>query len=157
MGDRASESVAQFVERFADAMVEAGMPRMPARLFAVLLTRDDAAATAAELAGSLQTSAGSVSGAVKYLTQVRLIARERRPGERFDRYRLHSDVWYEAMYNRDDELARWADLARQGVTAVGTSTPAGRRLGETADFFDFVRDEMPALLERWRARRDTRG
>jgi DNA-binding transcriptional regulator GbsR (MarR family) len=153
MAGSGGAKAAQFVERFADAMVEAGMPRMPARVFAVLLTRDDGAATAAELAAWLQTSAGSVSGAVRYLTQVRLIARERRPGERFDRYRLHSDVWYEAIYNREDEVQRWAALTRQGVMDVGASSPAGRRLSETADFFEFLCEEMPALLERWRARR----
>ena len=40
-----------------------------------------------------------------------------------------------------------------GVDAVGADTPAGRRLADTADFFEFLQAEMPALLERWRAQR----
>ena len=62
MARRLHQSTAQFVERFADAMVEAGMPRMPARVFAVLLTRDDAAATAAELATALRSLCSSIGG-----------------------------------------------------------------------------------------------
>jgi len=143
----------EFVERFADAMAEAGMPRMPARAFAVLLSRDEGEATAAELAARLQVSAGSVSGAVRYLLQVRLIARDRRPGERFDRYRLRSDVWYEALYHRDHEIERWVRLTAAGADAVGHESPAGRRLAQTAEFFEFLRREMPAMLERWRESR----
>jgi DNA-binding transcriptional regulator GbsR (MarR family) len=153
MGRRDTARTRTFVERFAAEMVDAGMPRMPARAFAVLLTRDTGAATAAELAESLEASAGSVSGAVRYLIQVGLVARERRPGERFDRYRLHNDVWYEAVYNREPQVQRWADLTRSGAAAVGPASPAGQRLQETADFFEFVRDEMPELLRRWRRRR----
>jgi len=146
---------AEFVERFAAAMTEAGMPRMPARVFGVLLTRDEGAATAAELADVLQASAGSVSGAVRYLVQVGLILRERRPGERFDVFRLHNDMWYETVYDRQPQVRRWADITRTGVAAVGASTPAGRRLAETADFFEFAGAEMPALLARWRKSRRT--
>jgi DNA-binding transcriptional regulator GbsR (MarR family) len=131
-------------------MVEAGMPRMPARVLAVLLSEDSGAATAAELAQRLQVSAGAVSGAVRYLLQVRLIVRERRPGERFDTYRLYSEVWYEAIYNREHELARWSAISREGVSAVGADTVAGRRLEDTARFFEFLQQEMTGLLQRWR-------
>jgi DNA-binding transcriptional regulator GbsR (MarR family) len=141
---------AEFVERFAGAMVDAGMPRMPARVFAVLLSEDTGEATAAELAERLQVSAGAVSGAVRYLVQVRLIVRERKPGERFDTYRLYSEVWYEAVYNREHELARWTSISREGVSAVGEDTAAGRRLEDTARFFEFLQKEMTGLLQRWR-------
>jgi DNA-binding transcriptional regulator GbsR (MarR family) len=156
MARRPNLRTAEFVERFADAMVAAGMPRMPARVFAVLLTRDEGTATAAELAAALQASAGSISAAVRYLAQVSLIGRERRPGERFDRYKLHSDLWYEAIYSREREIQRWAELARSGIAAVGAATPAGRRLQETAEFFEFAGDEIPAMLKRWRTRRQRR-
>ena len=68
-------SVADFVERFAAGMVAAGMPRMPARVFASLLSRDDGSATASELSGALQASPAAISGAVRYLIQLRVITR----------------------------------------------------------------------------------
>jgi hypothetical protein len=40
----------------------------------------------------------------------------------------------------------------QGIRAVGATSPAGKRLHETLEFFEFLADELPVLLKRWRAR-----
>ena len=68
------------------------MARMPARVFAAILTADDGRCTAAELAGTLGVSPAAVSGAVRYLMQLGLVRRERDPGERRDHYRISSDT-----------------------------------------------------------------
>jgi hypothetical protein len=34
---------------------------------------------------------------------------------------------------------------------VGADTRAGARLDETARFFEFLTNEMPSVLERWRS------
>jgi hypothetical protein len=148
---RDAKKTAAFIERFATAMVDSGMPRMPARVFAVLLSEDDGAATAAQLSERLTASPAAVSGAVRYLMQVRLVRKERGPGERFDTYRLHNEVWYEAIYNREHLLTGWSSMSREGVAAVGASSPAGQRLEETARFFEFLQEEVEALMDRWRA------
>jgi DNA-binding transcriptional regulator GbsR (MarR family) len=140
-----------FVERFAAGMVASGMPRMASRVFAVLLSRDDGAATSAELAAALQASPAAISGAVRYLIHVHLITRSHRPGERGDVYRLLSDHWYEMLGNREHDLQQWAQLSREGVDAVGPDTRAGQRLEETARFFEFLIGEMSNVLERWRS------
>jgi predicted transcriptional regulator len=144
------EAAGAFVERFATAMVHGGMPRMPARVFAYLLSQDSGAATAADLSERLQASPAAISGAVRYLIQLRLVARSHRPGERRDVYQLFSDHWYEMLGNRDAELAEWSALGRDGVETLGLDTPAGRRLDETARFFDFLRTELAEVLTRWR-------
>ena len=141
-----------FVERFAAAMVASGMPRMASRVFALLLSRDDGSATSAELAAALQASPAAISGAVRYLIQVHLITRANRPGERRNVYRLLSDHWYEMVENREHELQQWASLSREGVDVVGADTRAGARLEQTARFFEFLINEMPSVLERWRSR-----
>jgi hypothetical protein len=41
----------------------------------------------------------------------------------------------------------------EGVKAVGPDTAAGARLEETRAFFEYLLQEIPRLLERWRARR----
>jgi len=145
-------AVDEFIERFAGLMVDGGMPRMPARAFVALLASDAGRLTAAELTAQLRVSPAAVSGAVRYLTQTGLISREREPGTRRDVYRLHDDEWYEAIFRRERLLQDWERATRAGVEAVGEDTPAGVRLAETAAFFAFLQTEMPALLERWRAR-----
>ena len=143
----------RFVETFANVLFEAGVPRMPARVFAAILATDSGRLTAAELADALQASPAAISGAVRYLTQVELLAREREPGSRRDVYVLRDDAWYEAAVRRERLLDLWADSLRGGLEEVGRDSPAGRRLSESLAFFEFLEAEMPALLERWRSHR----
>ncbi|MDK1473059.1 MarR family transcriptional regulator [Streptomyces sp. 549] len=141
-----------FVERFAADLVEAGMQRMPSRVFACLLVSEDGALSSAELGARLRISPAAVSGAVRYLAQVHLISRERQPGSRRERYRVHADAWYEAMTQRDAVLGRWVNTFQLGVDALGPQTRAGRRVAETAEFFTFMQDELAGIMRRWRER-----
>ncbi|MGW2935961.1 GbsR/MarR family transcriptional regulator [Streptomyces sp. NPDC001156] len=152
--ERDPESVSRFVEHFAAQLVEAGVPRMPARVFGALLASDTGTLTSAQLGEQLQISPAAVSGAVRYLAQVHLVSREREPGSRRERYRVHSDQWYEALTNREALIKRWEEALREGVTSLGADTPAGRRLEETLAFFEFVEGEVVAMMERWRVHRD---
>jgi DNA-binding transcriptional regulator GbsR (MarR family) len=138
-----------YVERFASVLVAAGIPAMPARVFAALLVTDSGRLTAAELAESLQVSPAAVSGAVRYLTQIGLVHKERVPGSRRDYYRMPDDVWNEMFRLRDQVMQRWAAMIREGVELLGPDTPAGMRLTEHATFFDFVSRELPEVLKRW--------
>ena len=150
-GVRDEDAVARFVERFALTFSEAGVPRMPARVFSALLVSDEGRLTAAEISQTLRVSPAAVSNAVRYLTQVGLVAREREPGERRDHYRIHGgDTWYEVTIRRDAMLLRWQEDLREGIEATGADTPAGKRLEETRRFYQFIHEETPRLLERWR-------
>ncbi|MEU2895043.1 GbsR/MarR family transcriptional regulator [Streptomyces sp. NPDC001273] len=154
--DRDPEAVSRFVEHFAAQLVEAGLQRMPARVFAALLASDTGVMTSAELGEQLRVSPAAVSGAVRYLAQQRMVSREREPGSRRERYRVHGDQWYEALTNREAVIRRWEDALREGVTSLGEHTPAGRRLAETLAFFEFVEKEVEAMMDRWRAHREER-
>jgi DNA-binding transcriptional regulator GbsR (MarR family) len=147
------QALARFVERFALLLTDAGMPRMPSRVFARVLADDEGRMTAGELAERLGVSPAAISGAVRYLTQVGLLDRHREPGERRDHYQLRDDLWYELYAYRGEMLRRWEEAMQDGIAALGTGSPAGRRLEETREFFAFLRAELPALMERWRARR----
>jgi hypothetical protein len=73
-----------------------------------------------------------------------------------DHHRLHDDLWYETYAHRGEMLRRWEEAMANGAEALGPESPAGRRLEETREFFAFLREELPALMERWRARQPTR-
>jgi DNA-binding transcriptional regulator GbsR (MarR family) len=151
---RDEEAVSRFVEGFAAQLVEAGMQRMPARVFGALLASDSGVMTSAELGEQLRISPAAVSGAVRYLAQQHMVTREREPGSRRERYRVHNNQWYEALANRDSILKRWEDALREGVAGLGATSPAGRRLAETLAFFEFVQSELNDMLERWRVHRE---
>lgn len=154
MTERDDVAVQRFIERLALDMAAAGMPRMPARVFAGLLSTDSGSLTAGELGDLLQVSAASISGAVRYLEQLALIAREREPGSRRDHYTVEQDVWHELFTHRNRLLLQWAETVRGGCAAVGPDTPAGRRLAETLAFFEFLHEEVAAVNKRWAERRD---
>jgi predicted transcriptional regulator len=154
---RDEQAVGPFIERFASVLVEAGVPPMPARVFSALLVTDSGRLTAAELTELLGASPAAISGAVRYLEQVGMIGRQREPGSRRDVYLLRNDLWYEISLGRDQVLAHWANAARDGAEILGPQTPAGRRLADSHDFFAFLRQELPALLERWRAHKAQPG
>jgi DNA-binding transcriptional regulator GbsR (MarR family) len=146
---RDSAAVRQFIQRFGSLLADAGMPRMPARIFAALLTTDSSRLTAEDLAGLLQVSPAAVSGGVRYLIQVGLVSRETEPGSRRLVYVLPDNVWHEVLRVRDGIMMRWADAMRGGAEVLGAGTPAGARLAESAMYFDFISKELPVLLDRW--------
>lgn len=149
-GDDRDGDVDRFVERFALLLVESGIPRMPARVFGALLVAEEGKRTAGELAASLRVSPAAISGAVRYLAQVGLAVRARDPGERRDHYEVSDDLWYEVYANRDKQFELWSTLMGDGATVLGLDSKAGARLDQSRKFFEFLREEMPNMMERWR-------
>ena len=143
-------TIADFRERFAQILVESGMPRMAARVYAALLVTNSGRLSAAELAEALGVGAPAISGAVKYLVQVRLVERGREPGARHDFCRIHEHTWSHFISQSDPVLVRVQTGADEGVAIVGLESPAGQRLDETQRFFAFMREEIKQSMEKWR-------
>jgi DNA-binding transcriptional regulator GbsR (MarR family) len=145
------EAVLRFVERFAMILVESGMQRMPARVFAYVLADDAERYTARELSEGLRVSPAAISGSVRDLVQMGLLAKEREPGSRSDHYRVFDDdVWYRISQQRLPLLRRYEEILTDGVETLGEKSPGGRRIRETLEFMRFTRVEMAELAERWR-------
>ncbi len=149
---RASEEVLAYVERLASVLVAAGFPGMSARVLAALHVADSGRLSAAELAGMLQISPAAVSGAVRYLSGIGLVHKERVAGSRRDYYRMPPNVWQEVVRMQSLVLVRWAKMLAEGVDVVGPGTPAGERMAGYAAFFDFVTSQYPSLFDRWEDR-----
>jgi predicted transcriptional regulator len=154
---RDEEALRHVVEQLGRILADWGLPRMAARVLFVLMTADESSLTAGELAERLQVSPAAISGAVRYLTQIRMVVRDPVAGSRRDRYRLVDDSWYEVTLEKMTLITTLADIAREGVVAAGGErTPAGARLAGMRDFYDFVQKELPAMLDRWAERKAAR-
>ncbi|HYJ69487.1 MAG TPA: MarR family transcriptional regulator [Nocardioidaceae bacterium] len=150
-GDGHDDAVLRFVEKFAMILVESGMPRMPARVFAYVLADDAERYTARELATGLRVSPAAISGAVRYLLQTGLVIKEREPGARSDHYRIYDDdIWYAIAQQRLPLLKRYEDILTEGVGMLDQARPGGRRVRETLEYMRFTRAEMADMAERWR-------
>jgi DNA-binding transcriptional regulator GbsR (MarR family) len=139
---RDPEAVRGFVERFAELMVQAGLPRMAARVLACLFTTDSGALTSVELVQRLRVSPASVSKAIGYLEGLTVVRRERGRPRRRERYVVDDDVWSRAWTTDAHRHTMWADTARQGVELFDVATPAGARLHHMFGFFARLGDDM---------------
>jgi DNA-binding transcriptional regulator GbsR (MarR family) len=143
------EDRAAFIEGFALKLNESGMQRMAARVFAALLTAPGGGLTAREIAETLDVSAAAVSGATSYLTRTGLVERTRTPRERVDRYDVKGTSWAEAMAVETEMLRSLSSWLDKGASAVAGDREATERMEATRDFFAFIADEMPKLVDRW--------
>jgi DNA-binding transcriptional regulator GbsR (MarR family) len=146
---RDDEAVQRSAEQFGNLLAETGWPRMAARVFAAVLGSEEGRMTAADLSEQLQASPAAISGAVRYLLQMRLASRERDPGSRRDVYVIQDDFWYQSMMRQDRFLVRWEDSVKLMLAAAGEGTDTDRRLRATLGFLQFIQEEVDALSDRW--------
>ncbi|MEV0439828.1 MarR family transcriptional regulator [Streptomyces spectabilis] len=134
--------VRDFVAQFAELMTHTGVPRMPARVLASLVTTDSGTLTAADLVALLRVSPASISKAVGYLERLELVRRERVPAGRRERYVIDDDMWLRTWLASARAHAMMADTAEAGVEVLGAATPAGARLDHMWRFFTSLSDDM---------------
>lgn len=139
---RDPESVRDFVDRFAALMVQTGVPRMAARVFACLVTTDSGTLTAADLVRQLRVSPASISTAIRYLEGLELIRREREPRRRRESYLIDDETWLRTWLTSARTNAMLAEAAEQGAKVFDAGTPAGARLDSMARFFTSLSDDM---------------
>jgi hypothetical protein len=157
-GVRDEEALRQYVEKMARFLADWGFPRMAARVLLLMMAADEESLTAAEIAERLSISPAAVSGAVRYLQQLELVVREPVPGSRRDRYHTPHDTWYQGALVKGGLFGTLAELSAQGAEAAGgPSTPAGSRLAEMSEFYEFLQIEVSGLLDKWRAQRGIMG
>ncbi|MFD1322013.1 GbsR/MarR family transcriptional regulator [Micromonospora sonneratiae] len=142
-------------ERLALALTQGGLQRMTARVLAALLFTDQDTLTAGELADVLGISSGSVSTSVKALTGVGLIEKVPAPGSRREHFRLREHAWATLMSGQNQLVKVMMDAAEEGIAATGPETPGGHRLAEMRDFYAYLWQELPELIDRWKAEQNS--
>jgi DNA-binding transcriptional regulator GbsR (MarR family) len=145
--------VEEFAEQTAATLAAAGFPRMAARVMMMLMTEESGSATAEELRERLGASAAAISGAVRYLQSLAIIRRLDIPGTRRHRYELPDHVWYATSSSQNPLYTNLIALADKGVAALPVGSRARDRTEEMADYFRFMRERLPLLLEEWQATR----
>lgn len=155
--DGEREQLLQVVERLAMVMAETGLPRMAARVYAYVLAEDADRYTARELSEGLGVSLAAISGAVKYLTRIGMIGRERQPGARADSYTIDDDnLWAGVLGSEVGLIEQWEAAVAHAADVLGDSR-GGRRLKESQLFFTFLKEDLAEMAQRWDAYRDARG
>ena len=110
-----------------------------------------------ELASLLEISPAGVSGGVRYLTQLRMIRRERERGSRRDVYVVMDDAWHDMLMQHDQLYAPILAALVQARGTLGDSSRAGQRIQLSVEFLEFITREMDGIAARWEAYKVTRG
>ncbi|MGW6982667.1 helix-turn-helix domain-containing protein [Streptomyces sp. NPDC054932] len=146
---RDAEAVREYEEAFTTVLMQAGTPKMMARVMSCLYITDSGSLTASELVQRLQVSPASISKAIAFLEGQGLVRRERDERRR-ERYFVDDDVWYQATIASARANALIIETARQGVSILGPDTPAANRLENIARFMDFVSEGITRAAEQAR-------
>ena len=136
-------------EQLALVLTNYGLQRMTARVLAALLFTDQPTVTAGELGERLKASSGAISGAVKMLTSVGLVERVPAPASRRDHYRLRDNAWAIQYTNQNEVTTAVLKAAEAGIAATDDGGLARQRLTQMRDFYNFLLEEIPAVLDRW--------
>ena len=147
----------EVVERLGAGLAAAGLPLLPSRVFAALLATEDGRLTSAELTELLHVSPAAVSGAVRYLGQVRMLRRERERGSRRDVYVVMDDAWHDVLMQKEQIYAPILTALVAARAAVGPGTRAGERMQLSVEFLEFIQREMDAIAVRWEEYKATRS
>lgn len=148
-----ADEVEEFAEQMAATLAAAGFPRMAARVMMALMTAESGRATAEELTQQLGSSAAAISGATRYLQSMAIIRRRSIPGSRKHRYELPDHAWYDATSSQGQLYTHLIELAERGLSAMPPDSKTAQRTAEMADYFRFMRERLPLLLEEWKATR----
>ncbi|WP_030924031.1 helix-turn-helix domain-containing protein [Streptosporangium amethystogenes] len=146
---RDAETVRDYEETLTTVLMQAGTPKMMARVLCCLYTTDAGSLTTSELVQRLRVSPASISKAITYLESQGLVRRERDERRR-ERYVVDDDVWYQSMMASARGTAQLGEIARQGVGVLGAGTPAATRLENIARFVDFVSESIARSAEQAR-------
>ncbi len=147
-----TDQEAAFVERVGSMLSGSGLPRMAGRIWGWLLICDPAEQTAASIAGELHASRGSVSGMVRLLEQAGLIHRSTRPRDRREYFSIPRGSVVAVLESRLPSTVAWRRLADDGLEMLGDRSQAARaRVQELRDVYAFMEEELPSMLERFRA------
>lgn len=146
-----SQAAEKFVERFADVLAHSGWPRMSARIFASLMSSHTGHLTASDLSLRLGVGPSAISNGAKMLRSLGLVD-VRRQSDRQIVYEVRPDAWMDAVASQHDVLRSLKNILGEGAHALD-DPHARQRLTETADFFVFLRAQLPVLVERWLATR----
>ncbi|MEU9886719.1 helix-turn-helix domain-containing protein [Sphaerisporangium sp. NPDC051011] len=150
--DRPEEFIEQFAERFAGRM-----PKAASRMLGALMITDEPDLSSKELIDVLGLSPAAVSNSGRLLLQMGLVERTVSPETRRDHYRIRDDLWIR-LYSEDIEILNDI-LNLLDATLDRAQASNGRaitRIRDMRDFYWFINQEMPELLDRyekWRAER----
>lgn len=145
-----SEEVVEYIERWGRHWERAGASRTQGRMLGFLIVCDPPHQSSADLAATLQVSAGSVSTVTRQLMTLGLVERKTFPGDRASYFQIPEGAWFRLMQGELARIQALVELARDGRPLM----PSVRkdRVQDLVELGEFWLEEWPKVFARLESR-----
>lgn len=145
------EARQDFIEDFGGLFEELGGGRMVGRVLGLLMVADPPEQSAEEIASALGASRGAISQATRILSQIGMVRRFTKPGERRDFFQLRTDAFTEGTRRRGHEIDRLIAMFERARKLTG---PGRAPLDESLVFLHFWRQKFDQMFHDWEMERE---
>jgi DNA-binding transcriptional regulator GbsR (MarR family) len=153
-----TQGESEFVEEMGQFLASLGMTPMAGRMWGWLLICEPAEQTAAEIADALQASRGAISGTARLLANAGLVRRSTRPGDRKEYFSAPAEALDSMLMSAASLYRQMRRIAERGLAAIEDRPAESKaRLEEFRDVMGFVEVEVPRVIARFLADRNTAG
>jgi len=154
MAVKVSDKKLKLVEELGVLYEQSGMQPAAARILALLLVSDKTELTFDEIYETLKMSKSAASNALNFLLTTDKVEYMTQPGERRRYFRCKLPSLKDGV----QKALAGMDAFNVLLKKVLDQRPAGTRefnatLEETTQYLDFMKDELPALFQKWEKRR----
>lgn len=149
------DAARRYAEEVGVALAPMGTTPAFGTLLGWLLVCEPSAQTSAQLGEAVGLSKASVSTGMRALEQSGLVRRVPAAG-RGHAYEIHDDAFVRAI-DPTAKMRAFLDVLDRGLEVVGDDPERARRLQRSRDFYAFMIERVPALMEEFRARTATGG
>ncbi|MEI6946753.1 MarR family transcriptional regulator [Paraflavisolibacter sp. H34] len=150
-----TETKLNMIEELGVLYEQSGLSPACARILALLLVSDTTELTFEEIYETLQMSKSAVSNALNYLLSTDRIEYLTRPGERKRYFRCKIQGLQSAVEKHLSGMDTFNSLLKKVVEQRPAETVEfNKSLLEVIDLLDFMKQELPLLFEKWKARKN---
>lgn len=140
----------QFTEDMGMVLESSGLPKAAGRILGHLLSCHPPEQQAQQIEVALEASRGSVSTNLRLLVQLGFVEKIGVPGDRRTHYRVGPEAWDTVVFDQIRISGALRRVAQQGLETMGDSSDHHKqRLQDTVEFFSFLENNLPALIQRY--------
>ena len=144
----------QLIEKMGIYHEQQGFPPVTGRIMGLLYVTDRLHLSFEEITETLNISKSATSNALHLLQQMRLIEYTTYPGDRKRYFGALLECWHDEVVNKMESILAFSKLLRQANDLRGDSNPdMNHKVLERIEFMEFLSQEVPMLLEKWRKER----
>lgn len=149
-----SDQKREIIERIGVYYEKKGLQPVVGRVIGLLMVAEPAEASFEEIQGELKVSKSAVSTALTFMQGKGTVEYRTKPGERKRYFRLKMKDWKAELKKEFDEVLNMEGLIKEIIELKeDKESDFCCRLLEMKDFFKFMKEELPLLLQRFESSR----